>query len=150
VNSSTGYLTENFPPVDELYISFYIKINALPASSVRIAEIHNGSPMVGNILLTTSGKLRLRSGSTTIGADSASLSIGTIYRVGLHQKKGGGSNAVLEAYFVAGDAPFGSAFATNTAQSFTNQASSFRFGATNGKALNAQFDNIRLDAAVMP
>jgi PKD repeat protein len=150
VNSATSYLTENFSAADELFVSFYFQLNSLPSSNARIAQILNGSTTVGDILVTTSGKLRLRNDSTAIGTDSAALSVGTVYRIGLHQKKGSSGNAVLEVYLAAGDVPFGSAFASSATQSFTSQATSFRFGATNANVLIAQFDDILLDSAAMP
>jgi len=150
MNAANSYLTENFSAADELFVSFYVQLNGLPGSSARIAQVLNGSATIGNILLTTSGKLRLRNNSTTIGADSAPLSVGTIYRIGLYQKKGTGGNAVLEVYLAAGDTPFGSPFASSATQTFTSQATAFRFGATNANALNGRFDNIRLDTAAMP
>ena len=56
----------------------------------------------GNLLLTSTGRLRLRLDGTVIGADSAPLVPGTTYVVGLHQKRGTGSNGVLEAFLAAG------------------------------------------------
>jgi hypothetical protein len=129
---------------------FYIQLNALPSSSVRLAQILNGSTTVGTLLLTSAGRLRLRNNSTTIGADSAALSVGTLYRVAIHQKRGTGGNALLEAYLAAGDTPFGGAFAASATQAFTTQATVFRVGATNANALNARLDDIRLDSAAMP
>ncbi len=105
---------------------------------------------VGSIALRTNGALRLRNGSTTMGADSAALVAGTLYRVGLHQKKGTGSNAVLEAYVATGDAAFGASFASTTTGAWTTQADRLQFGATTSTALNATFDNIRLDSGSMP
>jgi len=42
-------------------------------------------------------------------------------------------------------AQFGAQFTTSTTQSFTTQATRFVFRATNGNAINALFDSIRLD-----
>jgi hypothetical protein len=86
----SGYLQENFTAVDDLYVSFYLRINSLPTANVRIALISNAGTIVGNIVLRTTGTLRLRNGTTAIGADSASLTAGTLYRVGLRQKRGTG------------------------------------------------------------
>ena len=95
VGGANSYLTENFAGTDELYAVFYIQLNALPSSSVRLAQVLNGSTAVGTLLLTSGGRLRLRNDSTTIGADSAALSVGTLYRVAIHQRKGTGGNALL-------------------------------------------------------
>ena len=35
--AESAYLQENFPDADEVYVSFYMKLNALPADDVRIA-----------------------------------------------------------------------------------------------------------------
>ena len=40
--------------------------------------------------------------------------------------------------------------AATTAGAWTTQANRLRFGATNGQSINATFDQIILDAAVMP
>ncbi len=148
-NVSSAYLTENFTGVDEVYVSFYLKVNALPSSDARIAFFSNQGTTVGVILLRTTGALRLRNGSTTIGSDSAALTVGTLYRVGLRQKKGTGSNAILEAYLATGEAAFGSAFASTTSGTWTTQADRLRFGATTG-TLDGVFDNLRLDSGSMP
>jgi hypothetical protein len=47
-------------------------------------------------------------------------------------------------------AQFARPLPTHTSESFTTQATRFLFGATNSNAVNAVFDNIRLDTAVMP
>ena len=42
-NSATGNLFENFSGAGDLYISFYLKLNARPASRARIAQIANSA-----------------------------------------------------------------------------------------------------------
>lgn len=149
--TASGYLTEDFAGVDDVFVSFYLKLNALPPSDARIVFISNAGTTVGNIVLRTTGALRLRVGSTTI-AESAPLAITpTVYRVGLHQKRGAGGNAVLEAFVALASAPsFGTPFAATTTGIWTTQANRMRFGATNGYTINATFDNVLLDAAAMP
>ncbi len=147
-NSSTGNLTENITAVDELFVSLYIRPGSFPASA-RIVQIQNSGTTVGSISLTSSGTLQLKSGSTTIGT-SAALSANTLYRIGLHQKKGTGADGVLEAFLAVGDAAFGAAFASSASQTFTSQASKLVVGATNSNAVDATVDDIRLDSAVMP
>jgi hypothetical protein len=152
--SATAYLEETFTGVDNLYVSFYLRISALPTSNVQIALVSNSGTSVGSLQLLTNGKLRLLNNTTTppaIGKDSNPLVAGTLYRVGIYQKKGsGGKTAILQAYLVAGDAPFGTAFASTTAGTWTTQANRLWIGATNLVALNATFDDIRLDSASMP
>ena len=109
---SGAYLTENFTGVDDAYVSFYLRVNSLPAGNVRIVYFSNATIAVGNLQLLTSG--RLRNDTTNIGADSAPLAVGTVYRVGLHQRRGTGGNSILEAYVAVGDEPFGLSFASTT------------------------------------
>ena len=78
------------------------------------------------------------------------LSVGTLYRVGIHQKKGSGGNAVLEAYLATGGNAFGTPFASRATQTFTTPATQFRLGATTSTAADIVVDDIRLDTAVMP
>ncbi len=149
-NVSSAYLQENFTAADDLYLSFYLKVNALPTTDVRIAQVVNGGATVGVIVLRTTGTLQLRNNTTPIGSESAALTVGTLYRVGLRQQKGTGSNAILEAYLATGEAAFGAAFASTSTGTWTSQATAFRFGATSADVLNATFDNIRLDSGAMP
>ncbi|MBI4787778.1 MAG: hypothetical protein HY782_12100 [Chloroflexi bacterium] len=149
-NAASSYLNENFTGVSDVYVSFYFKLNAVPGSNVRIAFVSTAGTIRGNLLLRTNGSLRLRDSGTTIGADSAPLTAGTIYRIGLRQKVGTGSNGVLEAYLAVGDNAFGAPFAATTAGTWTSQADRFRFGATTANNLNAVFDDILIDSGAMP
>ena len=146
INSTSGYLREDFSAADELFVSFYLRVNALSASS-RLAMITNGTTNVGVLYLNSTGALQLRNGSTTIATSAAKLVPGTLYRVGLHQKKGTGSNAVLEAFLATGDAAFTTPFAASSAQTFTSQATRLSLGATNSSAVNVTVDTIQLDTA---
>jgi hypothetical protein len=149
--TSSGYLNEDYTGADDVFVSFYLRLGALPTSDARIAFISNAGTTVGNIVLRPTGALRLRVGSTTIG-ESAPLAIKpALYRVGLRQKRGTGGNAVLEAFVATASNPaFGTPFAATTTGTWTTQANRLRFGATNGSAINATFDNVLLDAAAMP
>jgi hypothetical protein len=109
----------------------------------------NEGTTVGNLLLRSTGALQLRNASTAVGPVSTALQVGAIYRIGLHQKRGSGANAILEAYLTTGDSAFGAPFASSPAQTFASAADRLRFGATTG-ALNAVFDDITLDAAALP
>jgi hypothetical protein len=117
---------------------------------VRIPLISNAGTSVGNIVLRPSGALRLRHASTTIGSESTPLSVGRVYRVGVHQKRGAGSNAVLEGYLVEGDAPFGTPFAATVSGTWMSPADRLRIGSTSSTGLNATIDDIRIDTASMP
>lgn len=149
-NNAGGYMTENFAATNDLYVSFYFKLNAKPSSDARIAFLSNGGTTEGNLILRSTGALRMRIGSTTVGQDTPPLAIGQIYRVGLHQKKGSGANAVLEAFLAQGDAAFGAPFASTASGAWATQADRLRFGATNSQTIDATFDDVKLDAVAMP
>jgi hypothetical protein len=149
-NASSAYLQENFTAADDVYVSFALRVDALPSSSTRIVFFSNNGTTIGSIQLTADRKLQLRNGSTNIGALSAALSLGTTYRVGLHQRKGAGGNAVLEAYLTSDGAAFGAPFAATTAGDWITAADRLRFGSTSGGALSATFDDIKIDTAALP
>jgi hypothetical protein len=111
-NATSSYLREDFAGVDDLYVAFYLRVTSLPSANTRIVQIVNSGTTLTELQLTSTGKLRLRNAGTTIGADLASLTVGSVYRVGLHQQKGGGADGVIAAY-LAGDAAFGSPFAAS-------------------------------------
>ncbi|MEQ1758821.1 MAG: carboxypeptidase regulatory-like domain-containing protein [Vicinamibacterales bacterium] len=146
--ATSGYFEESFTGVDDFYVSFYLRVNALTSGSPRILLIQNSGTTVGNLLLTTTG-LRLRTASSTIGADSGALTPGQIYRIGLHQKKGTGKNAVLEAYLAQGDNAFTTPFASTSTGTWKTPAGRLRLGATSG-TVNLTIDDVRLDSNVMP
>src|SRR5207248_10190093 len=110
-NASDSYLQENFTATDDVYLSFYLRVKTLPTSDLRVALITNAGVAVGNVYLRTNGALRLRNNSTPIGVDTTPLSVGTLYRIGLHQKHGSGADAILEGFVATGDTAFGAPFA---------------------------------------
>jgi len=69
---------------------------------------------------------------------------------GWPQKKGAGSDAILEAYLTTGDDAFGAPFASTSAGTWTTQATNLRLGATTAVVVNATVDNIRLDSGSLP
>jgi RHS repeat-associated protein/uncharacterized repeat protein (TIGR01451 family) len=144
-NTKESYLLETFAAEEEVFITFSIVLHAYPASTTRIAVISNDGDNVGNLQLTTDGRLQLRNYTTSIGSASAPLQRGMRYRVGLHQKRGNGSTAVLAAFLAEGEAPFGAPFAASNRETFTTAATRFRLGATTGVAIHATLDNITLE-----
>jgi hypothetical protein len=152
-NAGSSYVEERFSAVDDLFVSFYVRVNAIPTSStgeVRIALISNAGSSVGNLVLRVGGALRLRNGSNTVGADSTPLTAGQVYRVGLRQRRGTGANAILEAYLASGEAAFGQPFASLSNGTWTTAADRLHLGTTISAPLDAVFDDIRLDRGVMP
>jgi unsaturated chondroitin disaccharide hydrolase len=149
ISSASAYLQENFADADDIFVAFSMRLDAMPSGDSRIALISNDGTTVGNLLLRPSGALQLRNASAAIGSASAALNVGTIYRIGLHQKRGSGASALLEAYLAVSDAAFGAPFASSQTQTFTSAADRLRFGATTG-SLNASFDDIKLDTVALP
>jgi PKD repeat protein len=147
--ATSSYLQQSFSAADDVYVSFSIRVNSLPSSAVRIALLSNAGTTVGNIQLMADGRLQLRNASTMIGAYSGPVSVNTIYRIGLHQKKGAGGDAVLEAYLTTDGSAFGSPFAATRTGAWTTPADRLRFGSTAGGALDALFDDIKLDKAAL-
>ena len=150
ITAGSSYGQENYTATDEIFISLYLKIAALPAGQVRLVRITDQGSSVGALTLETTGKLTLRNSSTNLGATTAALSPGVIYRIGIHQKKGTGSNAVLEGFLATEDADFGAAFARNSSQTFITQADSVQIGASTSTGGTITFDDIRLDTGAMP
>ena len=149
IATTSSWLEETFTATNDLYVSFYLRLTALPAADARLVLISNSGTTVGNLLLRTTGALRLRNGSTTIGSDSPALTVGQLYRVGVHQQRGAGTNAVLEAFLALADNPFTTSFARTTIGTWTTATDRFRLGATTG-TVNVVVDDIRLDAFAMP
>ncbi len=147
--ATTGEAEESFVATEDLYLSLYLRVNALTSGTPRIIVISNNGTNIGSLSLTSSGKLRLRNGSSTVGSDSTPLIAGQIYRVGLHQKRGTGKNAVLEAFLAQGDSPFTARFAGLTNGTWKTAADRVRLGATNDD-VNVTVDDVRLDRAAMP
>lgn len=149
--ASTGdsFLESSFSATDTLYVTFQLKLKALPSSSSRIFMISDAGTTVGNILLQSDGSLKLRNGTTTIGAASQVLNLNTIYNVGIRQSRGSGSNAVLQIFVTPAGQAFGAPFASTSTGTWTSQADRIKVGATNSGAINALFDNIWLDTAAL-
>ncbi len=146
----SSYLEEDFSAATDLYVSFYLRLEALPISDVRVVLLSNDGTTVGNIVIRDTGRLRLRVGSTTIGAESAPLVVGQLYRVGLHQRAGSGANAVAEGFLATGDQVFGAAFAAIATGTWTTPADRMRLGATAAGVANLIVDDAALNTSAMP
>jgi hypothetical protein len=145
---------EDFTAVDSIFLSFYIKFAALPASTqTRTAFIRNGTTALCGIRITSAGKVQLRDAANTqVGSDSATtLTTGNLYRIGLRYTKGTGANAVLEAFVATTDNAFGAAFATTSADTGTAQASRVEVGqGASGTVCTVNFDDVKIDDTTMP
>ena len=150
INAGNSYGTQTFTASDEIFISTYIRIPVVPSSQVRVIRITDGGTSVGAITLEPTGKITLRNGTSNIGASAAALTPGAVYRVGIHQKKGTGNNAVLEGFLATGDSVFGAPFAASSTQTFITQADQVQIGSSTGTVATATFDDIRIDNGSMP
>ena len=152
LDADTSYLEESFAALDDLHVSMQLRLNARPVADARLVLVSNAGTTVGNLVVRTTGRLRLRVGSTVVGVESAALQPGQLYRVAVRQRRGSGGNAILEAYLAAGDASFGTPFASVVNGSWTTAADRVRVGATSPAALDAVIDNLRLavPAAIGP
>jgi len=153
-NTATDYGRVTYTGVDTVYVSMYIKLSALPASSVgrilRIADTANAT--LCSIYVSNTGSLTLRnSANSTVGsAWGTTIATGTIYRIGLRYTKGTGANGTIEGFAVAGDGNFGSAFASNTAYTTTTQAGRVEAGNTTTNPATFLLDDLRIDDTAMP
>ena len=145
-----GYLQENFAATDDLYLSFLLNPLTVTSGSPRILLLSNGGVTHANLLLTSAGRLRLRIGSTNVGAESPLLLAGTTYRIGLRQRRGAGGDAIAEAFVAPAGVAFGAPFARTVTGTWTTAADRIRLGATNGTAVDAVIDDVLLDGGAMP
>ncbi|MEQ1758998.1 MAG: fibronectin type III domain-containing protein, partial [Vicinamibacterales bacterium] len=144
-SATSAYLTEDFTAATDVYLNFYFKFTAVPSSNARIAAIMNGNSYLGNLTLQTTRKLRLKLNSTTIGSDSAVLSVNTLYRVQLHVRQAAGAQTrLIEAFVATGEDAFTTPFASGT-NSFSGSPTRVRVGNTSG-SVAAIVDDVRIDS----
>jgi PKD repeat protein len=150
IANTTSYVEESFTATDDLYGSFLVRLTATPSTNARLLLITNGGTAQGNLELLTTRRLRLRIGSTTVGVDSPTMTVGTTYIVGFHQRRGTGSNGMVEAWLAPAGSAFGSPFARRTTGTWTTAADRVRLGATDAIRVSVLMDNLLLDRASMP
>jgi hypothetical protein len=149
-NTGSAYVEEDFAAEDVIFVSFLLKINSLPSTDTRILFFSNQGQVAANIVLANNGSLRLGFGASSIGSASPALAANTVYRVGLYQKRGSGSNAAAAAYLAPEGQSFGAPFAEVANGSWTNQANMLTFGATDTRPVNIVFDNLILGRQFTP
>ena len=146
-----SYLDERTTAVDDLNLSFYVRLNALPAGDVRMALAYSGITSGGNLVVRANGAVCLRNGNAWVGGSPSTacsatpLAVGTTYRLRLHQVRGTGGDAILEGFVAAGDAAFGAPFAKTTTGPWTTAADRVSVGSTTSAVIDAAFDDIRID-----
>ncbi len=115
--------------------------------------VSNVISVVGNLVVRANGTLCLRNGTSWVGGSVTAactktpLATGTTYDVRLHQVRGTGSDGVLEAYVAVRGAAPGAPFAATTTGSWTSSADRIAFGATTSVAVDATFDDVRIDGS---
>jgi Fn3 associated/Chitobiase/beta-hexosaminidase C-terminal domain len=167
-NLANVYLEQNVSNIDDLYASFYLRLNALPSADNRIVQVLSGTTTVANLWIRTTGQVCLKyfnfwsGGAIGPGCTlaSAPLLVGNTYRIAVHQRRGNGTtNAYVEAYLANGDAPFTTPFTSQSVPPsagasggyWTTPATQFRIGATlNALSMNMVFDDIKLDSMFLP
>jgi PKD repeat protein len=147
--TGSGYLEENVDPTDTFFLYCLLQLTTRPTGDDRIIQLSNSGTTVGNLQVRAGGQLRLRVGSTTVGAESAPLTPGVTYQVGVRQQRGTGGNAILEAYVAPLGQPFGAPFAATSTGTWTTAANRVRLGNTAGAVANLLFDELHLDRAAL-
>jgi hypothetical protein len=79
---------------------------------------------------------------------SSTFTPGTIYRLGLHAKRVGGS-VEIECWLASGDAPFGARVFAGVATS-TTDLDTLRVGAADSAVVDGVFDNLILSKTGLP
>ncbi len=148
--SSTAYLEKSWTAANDAWIVATVRLAALPTTAVRILQIQDQGTTIGNLQLQTTGALRLRNNSTSVGSLSAPLQVGVSYRIAIHQRAGTGANAVLDGFVARTGDAFGPAFASLANGTWTTKADRLRIGATSGGVLSITMDDVLVDGASMP
>jgi hypothetical protein len=148
--SSTAYLEKSWTAATDAWIVANVRLAALPTTAVRILQIQDQGTTIGNLQLQTTGALRLRNNSTSVGALSTPLQVGVSYRIAIHQRAGTGTNAVLEGFVARTGDAFGPAFGSLANGTWTTKADRLRIGATSGGAVSISMDDVLVDGASMP
>lgn len=158
VGGAASYLDQPMTAVDATTLDFSLRLAATPTYAVRLAVISTQITDVGNLMLTPQNgvvTLKLRNGSSAVGALSAALQVGQTYHVRLVQNRGTGANAVLAAWVVADGSDLGAPFAQTTTATFTGKADRVRLGSTSNSlttppVLNADLDGVHIVGGPLP
>lgn len=154
-NAGAAWLNERLTPTDDLTVAMSVRLNAIPTGDVRVMTVSSLIHTVGNLTLRSNGKLCLRSGtswiggSTTTACTATSLAVGTTYRVALHQVRGSGADAILEAFVAPAGSPLGTAFAKTSSGTWTTRADKLDFGAMTATVLDAVFDSVDISGRAL-
>jgi len=152
--SANSYASNRITAVDDLNVSLSVRLNALPASDIRLALVTTVSANTGTLIIRSNGQLCLKYGNLWSGGVASSscstpLAPNTTYRVGLHQIRGTGTDAVLEGFLATGNAAFGAPFAKMTTGTWTLRADRVDVGSTTNVVFDAVIDDIRIDGVLL-
>ena len=150
VSNASAYVEETFAATDDVFMTFRLKITALPSGVTAPVHGAERGDDAGEPPPEADRAPPVRVGSTNVGAESIALSTGTTYIVGIHQRRGTGGNAVVEAYVAPVGTAFGAPFAARTNGTWTTAADRLRIGGTNGSAVSIILDNVLIDRSSMP
>lgn len=148
-SDASNYGVKAITASDEVFTYLYLILDSAPASDLTILQILNNGTVVGEIDINSSRELELKNNGTQKGSASSALTLGTLYRIGLRQKKGTGANGELQGYVAEGHAELAS-FASSTTESFTTQADEIRAGAIDAVALDGRIGYLAADSRRMP
>ncbi len=150
ISNVAAYVEESFTAQNDLFVSFRVRLTATPSGSARLFMISNGGTTQANLMLQSTSRLRLRVGSTNIGAESIALTTSTTYVVRVRQKRGTAGNATVEAWISPVGTAFGAPFASLATGTWTSAADRVRVGGTNGARVSILLDDLLLDGSAMP
>jgi hypothetical protein len=149
--TANSYLDTHLTATSDTTVDVSIRLSALPTDDARIVVLGSDVLTAGNLVVRSTGVLCARYYNTWIGGSparactSTPLTVGTTYRLRLHEVQGTGGDGVLEAFVAPLGTPFGSAFARMTNGSWTTKVNDLTVGTTTGVALSADFDDIAIN-----
>lgn len=143
VNASAN-VEETFGPLDEIYVTAGVRIDAVPLNAVPILRIvpETGATTIDIRLLTTLRLAVFLGGQ--IGQNSEPLTVGKVHRIGIYVKKGKNANGTLQVRLADEGASFGAPFAQSTNIDF-ERPDKLQMGLP-APATSVTFDDVKIDA----
>jgi len=140
---SIAFIEESFTPIDEVYVVMRLRVDAPVTATVPILRV---TPQTGtttiDVRLDATQKLSVSQGAQ-IGVASKVLDVGTIYKVGLHVKKGKNFNGTVQVYLAADGTTFGAPFAQSMNIDF-ERSSKLQVGLSAANS-SVTFDDVKID-----
>jgi hypothetical protein len=147
VNAATA-VEETFGPLDEIYITARLRIDAPVTTAVPVLRIlpETGTNVIEIRLLPT-----LRLGAfqgTQIGTNTNPVELAKPFRLGIYVKKGKNSNGVLEVRIAPDGMAFPAPFAQTTNLDF-ERPDKLQIGLASPSS-SVTFDDVKIDSAELP